>query len=162
MKNLLTIFLLAFFPIFASAQSYDQLWKNVTTAQNKDLPKTEIAVLDKIVAKAKKENNYGQLLAAGLQRGSAQVNISPDSLKNEISRLENEALTTKNPAAKAVCYAILGDIYKQNEGLGDNHKAKSKEYWQKAMADPDALAKANAKGYEQLAMMAIRKMKKLA
>ena len=127
MKNLLTIFLLAFFPIFASAQSYDHLWKNVTTAQNKDLPKTEIAVLDKIVAKAKKENNYGQLLAAGLQRGSAQVNISPDSLKNEISRLENEALTTKDPAAKAVCYAILGDIYKQNEGLGDNHKAKSKE-----------------------------------
>ena len=75
MKNLLTIFLLAFFPIFAFAQSYDQLWKNVTTAQNKDLPKTEIAVLDKIVAKAKKENNYGQLLAAGLQRGSAQGNI---------------------------------------------------------------------------------------
>ena len=150
MKNLLTIFLLAFFPIFASAQSYDQLWKNVTTAQNKDLPKTEIAVLDKIVAKAKKENNYGQLLAAGLQRGSAQVNISPDSLKNEISRLENEALTTKNPAAKAVCYAILGDIYKQNEGLGNNHEAKSKEYWQKAMADPDALAKANAKGYEPI------------
>ncbi len=42
-----------------SAQSYDNLWKQVGEAQNKDLPKTAIEVLDKIIVKATNEKEYG-------------------------------------------------------------------------------------------------------
>lgn len=137
-------------PMCGYAQSFEQLWKDVQSASNKDLPKTEIAALDKIVAKAQKENKYGQLLAAGLQRGSCQLRISPDSLKSEVGRIANSAENAKSPALKAVWYAILADIYTSNSFLGDDHAALGNEYRQKALANPAALAATNAKDYEPI------------
>ncbi len=148
MKRLLSTILLFVAAVTCFSQSYDQLWKNVSAAERKDLPKTEITALGKIVSKATKENNYGQLLAAGLKRGSVQLSISPDSLKAEVKRLEREAETAHSTALKAVFYAVLGDIYRSNASLGDDHVAKGADYWRKAMSDPAALAAATAKGYE--------------
>ena len=65
--------LLTLMPLMAFAQSYDQLWKSVKDAQEKDLPKTEISTLGKIISKATKEKMYGHLLAATLQRASTQA-----------------------------------------------------------------------------------------
>lgn len=150
MRQLLLALALLVMPVCGYAQSFEQLWKDVKSASNKDLPKTEIAALDKIVAKAQKENNYGQLLAAGLQRGSCQLRISPDSLKSEVGRMEQSAEIAKSPALKAVWYAILADIYASNRFLGDDHAARGNEYRQKALANPSTLAATNAKDYEPI------------
>lgn len=149
-KKFFFAFIALMIPMAIFGQSYDKLWKAVKEAQNKDLPKTEISALGNIVVKARKEHNYGQLLAAGLQMGNAQIMISPDSLKSEVERLARETESAKSPAMKAVGYAILGDIYKNNSSLGDDHLAKSEDYWSKAMAAPDLLAKTKATGYEPL------------
>lgn len=141
--------LLTLMPLMAFAQSYDQLWKSVKDAQEKDLPKTEISTLGKIISKATKEKMYGHLLAATLQRASTQAVISPDSAKVEIERLESMATKEPSPEVKAIYYAVLSDIYSNNTEL-DNHKTKRQEYAGKAMANPDALAKANASGYEPI------------
>lgn len=148
MKKLLSTLLLSALTLTSLAQSYDQLWKNVNAAERKDLPKTEITALEKIVSKATKESNYGQLLAAGLKRGSVQLSISPDSLNAEVKRLELEAETAHSTALKAVFYAVLGDIYRSNSSLGDDHAVKGADYWRKALSDLEALATARAQGYE--------------
>lgn len=80
MKKLILL-LMTLLPFMASAQSYDQLWGSVKEAKAKDLPKTEMDALDKIVAKATRERKYGHLLAATLQRASVQTTISPDLAK---------------------------------------------------------------------------------
>ena len=41
-------------PVFIFGENYASLWKKVTTAEEKDLPKTEYEILQKIVMKAEK------------------------------------------------------------------------------------------------------------
>ena len=61
-KVLLTVVcLMALSHLEVMAQGYTALWKQVSDAQSKDLPKTELEVLDKIAEKAKTERSYGQL-----------------------------------------------------------------------------------------------------
>lgn len=141
--------LLTLLPLMVFGQSFEQLWKNVRDAQEKDLPKTEIDALGKIISKASREKKYGQLLAATLQRASTQTVISPDSLNAEIGRLEDMASKETSPATKSVYYAVLSDIYSNNTEL-DNYKVKQQEYAKKAMSFPEVLASANASGYEPL------------
>ena len=150
MKQLLFIIISVLFPSLAFAQSYGQLWKSVGDAQAKDLPQTEISALDKIVAKASREGNYGQLLAAGMRRSSCRVTVSPDSLHAEIQRLSSAAAATSSPVLRSVYYAILGDIYRANYSLGADRQRLQRDYWAKAMANPDALAAVKAGTYEPL------------
>lgn len=147
MKKLILL-LMTLLPFMASAQSYDQLWGSVK-AKAKDLPKTEMDALDKIVAKATRERKYGHLLAATLQRASVQTTISPDSAKVEIARLEAKEEKETSPAVRAVLCAVLSDIYSNNTEL-DNAKAKGQEYARKALNSPETLAQTNAGGYEPL------------
>lgn len=148
-KILLTLFMLLF-TVTSFGQSYDQLWKDVKTAQDKDLPKTEADALYRIVAKAQRGNDYGQMLAASLQRASVLTEVSPDSLKSEVARLESLADSETSPAAKAVWYTVLGNIYKSNRLLGDGYKEKGAEYISKAIENPDALAKVTTTVYKPL------------
>ena len=59
-KIALTILLMM--PIFLFGQTYESLWKQVESAQKRDLPQTEQQVLNKIATKALKDKNYGQWL----------------------------------------------------------------------------------------------------
>ena len=70
------------------AQGYGDLWKQVKEAERKDLPRTQIDVLKKIVKKAKGEKSYGNLLAAELLTSSLYTQISPDSIETEKERLQ--------------------------------------------------------------------------
>ena len=63
-KSLIVLLLIGLLlPMTMSAQSFDALWKQVEQARQKDLPKTQINLLDKIERKARREKIYGQLLA---------------------------------------------------------------------------------------------------
>ncbi len=58
---------LVMLPVSLAAQTYASLWTQEQAAEKKDLPKTQLEVLRKIVAKAAAENEYGQLMKAELK-----------------------------------------------------------------------------------------------
>ena len=82
---LLAVMLLVPMGIFS--QTYQDLWKQVEKALDKDLPKTAMEHLQKIEAKAQKERAYGQLLRATLSYARQQSQIAPDSLQPAVVRL---------------------------------------------------------------------------
>ena len=55
MRLIWIFFIIIFANMDMMAQTYNQLWSDVKSAQSKDLPKTQKEVLDKIVDKATKE-----------------------------------------------------------------------------------------------------------
>ena len=102
-------------------QNYNKLWEAVREAEAKDLPKTQMEALQKIVDKATRDDDYGQLLKAGLQQAKVQLNISPDSLDRIISDLERQALAYEHtqPVMAAVLNAVLGQVYCSDSRYGD-------------------------------------------
>ena len=74
MKQKLLIMLAAMLlvPMGIFSQTYEDLWKQVEKALDKDLPKTAMEHLQKIEAKAQKERAYGQLLRATLSYARQQ------------------------------------------------------------------------------------------
>ena len=134
------------------AQSYDELWKQAGEAAKKDLPKTQMEVLEKIVKKAERSKDYGQLLKAQLRHANLEMDIAPDSLQPVIKRLEaqTEAARKKNAALGAVMDAVMGTAYFENEALGEDHFEKSTAYFDRAFADVPMLAKTPAKRFDPL------------
>lgn len=144
------------------AQGYTALWKQVSDAQDKDLPQTMIDVLGKIAAKAQAEHSYGQLLKAQLQKASVQTQIAPDSADVELERVKAElgkAEQAGNRVLAAVYQSVLGRIYKDKSngngyrfGADDPDKAEYKQlsvaYYAKSMEPVELLAKQPSKGYE--------------
>ena len=68
MKKLLFTLILLLVPVMMMGESFSALWKKVAEAQQKDLPKTEISILNTIIAKATAEDNYGHLIKAQLAK----------------------------------------------------------------------------------------------
>ena len=144
------------------AQGYTALWKQVSEAQDKDLPQTEIEVLGKIAEKAQAEHSYGQLLKAKLRQAAVQTQISPDSADIELDRVKADlakAEQSGNRVLAAVYQSVLGRIYKDKAngngyrfGADDPNKAEYKslsaDYYAKSMEPIELLAKQSAKGYE--------------
>lgn len=123
-----------------AADTYESLWKQATAMQLKDLPKSEMAVMRRIIDKATLDKSYGNLLAAEMRSATLLTAISPDSLAPAISRMESQIAKTDNPVLQAVWYAALG---KMSE---DNPKQK-KQYFAKALANPELLAAQSASSY---------------
>ena len=134
-------------PMGLLGQTYQTLWKQVEEAQNKDLPKTALTHLQKIEAKAAKEQAYGQLLKSTLLHARLHAEVAPDSLRPAVSRLEQQEQATKDVALKAVYDAVLSIVYQNNRKLGDDWETKSKDYATKALAHPDALAAQKTDSY---------------
>ena len=67
-RLLLVVFAALMIPSAVSADSYTTLWKREAEAREKDLPKTRIDILDRIIAKAEADKAYGQLLKAQVTR----------------------------------------------------------------------------------------------
>ena len=63
-RNIITLLITVFAMLQATAQTYDNLWKQADIIAQKDQPKSEIGVMKKIISKAMVAKDYGQLLAA--------------------------------------------------------------------------------------------------
>lgn len=148
MKKIIAyLIILALVPVNVLADSYSSLWKRVSEAQQKDLPKTQMEVLAQIAAKAENEASYGNLLKAQLMRSAVQTQISPDSLESEIIRIEQQEAKAKDNALKAVYASVLGKIYAQASTI-DNHQAKSQAWFAKSLANPAMLAGKKSTDYD--------------
>ena len=139
-RNILTLLIALLALQQTVAQTYDNLWKQAEIIAQKDQPKSEIAVMKKIIAKASAANDYGQLLAAEMRQMTLWKEISADSLEPNVKRMEAEVLKEKNPVLKAVRYAVLGKVSEK----------KSQEFFKKALEQPELLAKHTSTEYVPL------------
>ena len=139
-RNILTLLIALLALQQTVAQTYDNLWKQAEIIAQKDQPKSEIAVMKKIIAKASAVNDYGQLLAAEMRQMTLWKEISADSLEPNVKRMEAEVLKEKNPVLKAVRYAVLGKVSEK----------KSQEFFKKALEQPELLARHTSTEYVPL------------
>ncbi len=148
----LLIHILLVMPLFLHAQSYDSLWKQVEDAVNKDLPKTEMEVLQRIIGKAQSEKQYGHLLKAELTKSFVQVHITPDSLMAVVRELDEKVTMTEktDPAMAAVYCSVLGHIYASNIPNLDDGEELSKRYFARSLADPKMLASHQASAFDPM------------
>ena len=174
-RNILTLIIAVFALSQAAAQTYDNLWKQADIIAQKDQPKSEIGVMQKIISKASAAKDYGQLLAAEMRQVMLWKEISADSLAPNVKRMEAEALKTNDPMLKAVRYAVLGKVYHDNPygievdeaSLEQGEDAsyyqsqrkvnlkKSQEFFKKAMAHPELLAKHTSTEYVPLTLKGV-------
>ena len=143
-RNILTLLIALLALGQAAAQTYDNLWKQAEIIAQKDQPQSEIAVMKKIIAKATAAKDYGQLLAAEIRQMTLWKEISVDSLTPNLKRMEAEVLKVKDPALKAVRYAVLGKVN------CDMNEKKSQEFFKKALEQPELLARHTSAEYVPL------------
>ena len=93
------------------------MWKQAEEAESKDLPRTQYDVLMKIVKKAQKEGEYGQLMAAELAGSRVMATIAPDSLQPAVERMEERYRAATDRALSAVYATVLKKIYDDNREL---------------------------------------------
>ena len=148
-RNIITLLITVFAMLQATAQTYDNLWKQADIIAQKDQPKSEIGVMKKIISKAMVAKDYGQLLAAEVRQAILWREISPDSLTPNVKRMETEALKAKDPVLKAVRYAVLGKVYR------DMNEKKSEEFFKKALEQPELLARNASSGYVPLTLKGV-------
>lgn len=143
-RDILSLLIALFATLQVAAQTYDNLWKQAEINAQKDQPKSEIAVMKKIIAKASAARDYGQLLAAETRQMTLWNEISADSLTPNVKRMEAEVLKVNDPALKAVRYAVLGKVY------CDMNEKKSQEFFKKALEQPELLARHTSAEYVPL------------
>ena len=144
-RNILTLLIALLALGQAAAQTYDNLWKQAEIIAQKDQPRSEIAVMKKIIAKASAAKDYGQLLAAEIRQMTLWKEISADSLEPNVKRMEAEVLKVKDPALKAVRYAVLGKVSEK----------KSQEFFKKALEQPEHLARHASTEYVPLTLKGV-------
>ena len=174
-RNIIALIIVVFAMMQATAQTYDNLWKQADVIAQKDQPKSEIGVMQKIIFKATAAKDYGQLLAAEMRQMMLWKEISADSLTPNVKRMEAEVLKTKDPMLKAVRYAVLGKVYHDNpygievdeasleqredasyyQSQRDVNLKKSQEFFKKAMAHPELLAKHTSTEYVPLTLKGV-------
>ena len=174
-RNILSLLVALFATMQVAAQTYDNLWKQAEIIAQKDQPKSEIAVMKKIIAKASAAKDYGQLLAAETRQTTLWKEISADSLTPNVKRMEAEVLRVKDPALKAVRYAVLGKVYHDNtygidvddatqeqredasyyQSQREVNLKKSEEYFKKALEQPELLAKHASADYVPLTLKGV-------
>ena len=148
-RNILSLLIALFATMQVAAQTYDNLWKQAEINAQKDQPKSEIAVMKKIIAKASAAKDYGQLLAAEIRQMTLWNEISADSLTPNVKRMEAEVLKVNAPALKAVRYAVLGKVY------CDMNEKKSQEFFKKALEQPELLARHTSTEYVPLMLKGV-------
>lgn len=148
-RNILSLLIALFATMQVAAQTYDNLWKQAEIIAQKDQPKSEIAVMKKIIAKASAAKDYGQLLAAEMRQMTLWKEISVDSLEPNVKRMEAEVLKVKDPALKAVRYAVLGKVY------CDMNEKKSQKFFKKALEQPELLARHASTEYVPLTLKGV-------
>ena len=180
-RNILSLLVALFATLQVAAQTYDNLWKQAEINAQKDQPKSEIAVMKKIIAKASAAKDYGQLLAAEMRQAILWREISPDSLTPHVKRMEAEVLKVKDPALKAVRYAVLGKVYRDSPygievdevaldpsddvsldqsassslSQRDVNEKKSCVFFKKALEQPELLAKHTSTEYVPLTLKGV-------
>lgn len=156
-KGIFVLLMSLALPMTLKAQNYSALWKNVETADSKDLQQDKLAALGKIAAKAERDKQYGHLFKALLMEVLCRTNISPDSLESELHRLELREKDIDDKVSQAVFRSALGRMYSlyaknlwRDKATQKTSADKSKRYYALSLENPDLLASVKTSVYEPL------------
>ncbi len=130
------------------ADDFRGLWKDIEEKRAKDLPATQIELLDKVIAKAEREKSYGNLMKAVKERMETRYIISPDSFEVDLKKLETiTAKTSRSSIVYAVYNSILGSIYRDKASRcyddktdRDRFTARANDFFIKSLSDPQITA----------------------
>lgn len=137
-------------PLRTAAQSYQQMWKQVETLQEKQLPKSAITQLQKIYHRARQEKNLPHMMKAYLTKASLNIDITPDSLANELSALKAWEAGEQDTVCKAILNNLLG-AYTLSTGKRDAAGIDAAiAYFRLSLQNKDMLAKKSAADYRPL------------
>ena len=121
----ISIMILVAHPITIASQSYKSLWTKADKAYADGLPKTALQHIDKIISLSQRDANSPQLLKAMLTRMIVGQEISEDSAKAMIPRIERMAAQQTADADKCLWHMALGWLYTQQESRHDPLDRKS-------------------------------------
>jgi len=153
MRKLLIILtlLMSIIPTLSS-QSYDEMWKKVQTAQQKDLPKQIIEYSQEIYDRADKDKNFPQQMKAWVTLVQTKSDLDPDSF-----RIANFPPIPHEGAIQTAIYnAIMGSAYEvmrdtniaeNDEETQQDYAERSRECLRLALKDKKALAQESAEAY---------------
>lgn len=122
LRIILVMSLLVGFMVPVQAQSYSQLWKEVSRSEKNGQPQSAIAATQKIFRKAQDERKTVEMMRAYLTAMRYRKSLSTDSLYVDIAALEKwVADTTTTASDAAVLHSLLGSIYTYSaQGEYDN------------------------------------------
>ncbi len=131
--------------VTAGAQSYSRMWKQVETYTAKDLPKSALAQVKQIEAKALREGDDAQLLRALLMERVYGGSLSADSAKTYTERLETALQKEKQPVMQSLWQSALAQCYLRMDG--EERRAQVKRAFEASLSSMDSLAAAKTKDY---------------
>lgn len=152
---------MSFISLFATAQSYDSLWKREQNLEKEGKPQSAYAIAQQILTKAEAEGRLGQALSARLCSASLQQEWAPDSFFTAVAELETLRQRADQPEVKAIYASVLAELYQQSRSRSQARdleltSADMKEWtreqydnaairnWQLSLADVEALAGARS------------------
>lgn len=133
-----------------SAQTYEQMWKQVEAMENKQLPKSAAAEAERIRLRAQSEKNVPQLIKASLAKASFIIDVTPDSVASQLNHLKKQVREEKDPVHKAVLNYLIGH-YTMAAGKREEAEADSAiAYFRLARREKEILLGTSAKSYRPL------------
>lgn len=155
---------MSFFTLFASAESFDALWKKEQKQEQDGKPQSAYTIVQQILQKAESEGHLGQTLSARLRAAALHQEWAPDSFFTDIAELEALRDKAAQPEVKAVYASILAEVYQNNrsrtqardlqltsadmrEWTREQYDSAAIRNWQLSLADIPALATAKSKDW---------------
>lgn len=154
-SSLLTICTFVMGGIACHAQTFDTMWNDLEKDIEGDLPRQVVKDAMRIYDKAVKEKNFPQMMKAWISVAEAKCDIDADSF--DIKHFPE--IKCKTPVENAIYNAILGSAYgvmrhsSTRDYDADGQKdftAISEDYFDKALADKEALMKEKSTDYVPL------------
>ena len=158
----------------ARSQSYEELWKQVETAQDSGRVGPIGKCLEQVWRKAGKERNFPQRLRALLLQIAYREAVRPRSIYPNMRRIKHWAETCREPADKRVLQMVLSHMYMRKANhrpdtvahvdtlradepdalwTGDRFRKEAMACFDRALADKDLLAHVNARAYEPMVIV---------
>ena len=89
---------------------YEKAWKTIDSLEHRGLPKSALTEVEKILSKARRENNTPNTIRAIIYRGKYESQLEEDGFVNAVNKIESELKSAKTPA-KEVLHSMLGEMY---------------------------------------------------
>lgn len=116
MKRVVFLFLLSVIALNMSAQSkdaYKQLWLKVEQWEQKSLPQSAAAEVNKILKKAVAEKNSPQVIKALIHQGKYDLALDAEKDTMLFVHLNEMLAKSKDAVEKSVLHSMLGELYLQ-------------------------------------------------
>lgn len=150
MRQIILVALALLLSLPAFSADYDAMWKAVSNARGKDMPRQAVAALDKIIIAAEKEQCHGEMLAAMFHRLQIMSEISADSIVPAVEKIVSMAERAECDEATMDVAAVYYTVLAKWASLSENTVSDSMCI-RKALAHPGILAQTKAAGYERIA-----------